>query len=476
MTRRTPAQYDWKELEFDETLMRKHFTRQKSKNVKGVVVHHMAMIGRGDGAANDAVYRAWQTRRASAQYAVDGKFVRQLVWDKDYAWATGSYVGNRDYLSIEHANSSGAPKWPVSDETVATGARLAAYIHWKYKLGRPVSGKTLRQHDEFASTACPGPYLGGTHWDDYVREVQRVYDGLVGTPAPIPAPPVPKPKPRTYIVRRGDNLTDIARRFGTTVANLVRWNRLRDPNRIDVGQELQVGEEEAPAATLPSRILNLLNWKLTLPVGTKDKPVEVKQKALAKFKDALHFYVRGPGVVFQAPVNGVTTPNSHYPRSELREMRANGTQNADWSNRSGAHDMRLVLAITRLPDKRDRADKPGVVCGQIHDDEDDVVMVRLRGTTLTAEMSKGKGQGSVSHLLDSNYRLGTKFYLRMIADRDGVRVRYQKSGTTKVIEQKINRVFTGGYFKAGCYTQANSSNGTGYGEVIIYDLDVKHAS
>lgn len=56
---------------------------------------------------------------------------------------------------------------------------------------------------------------------------------------------VPKPdKPEDekayqyYTVVRGDNLTKIAKRFGRTVAELVKWNSIANPNLIFVGQKL----------------------------------------------------------------------------------------------------------------------------------------------------------------------------------------------------------------------------------------------
>lgn len=42
----------------------------------------------------------------------------------------------------------------------------------------------------------------------------------------------------TYRVRKGDNLTKIARHFHTSVQALVRANNLRNPNRIIAGQVL----------------------------------------------------------------------------------------------------------------------------------------------------------------------------------------------------------------------------------------------
>lgn len=45
---------------------------------------------------------------------------------------------------------------------------------------------------------------------------------------------------RTYIVQRGDTLSGIALRFGTTVENLVRLNNIQNANLIFVGQTLQI--------------------------------------------------------------------------------------------------------------------------------------------------------------------------------------------------------------------------------------------
>ena len=55
-----------------------------------------------------------------------------------------------------------------------------------------------------------------------------------------PPPPPPPPTVCTYVVRRGDTLSAIARRFRTTVADLARANGITNPNRIFRGQVLIV--------------------------------------------------------------------------------------------------------------------------------------------------------------------------------------------------------------------------------------------
>lgn len=52
----------------------------------------------------------------------------------------------------------------------------------------------------------------------------------------------------TYIVQRGDNLTSIARRFGTTVTVLVELNKLATPGYLYVGQKLLI---PAAGGTVP---------------------------------------------------------------------------------------------------------------------------------------------------------------------------------------------------------------------------------
>src|SRR5690606_21637503 len=113
-------------------------------------------------------------------------------------------------------------------------------------------------------------------------------------------------------------------------------------------------------------------WKVTLPVaGSNGKPLE-----LYPFREyPPHVVFRNDGVLFNAPCVAISTENSKYPRSELREMTRSGGL-AAWSNAPGAgeHHMAVDLTITRIP-----VVKPHLVVGQIHDKDDDVIMIRLEG-------------------------------------------------------------------------------------------------
>lgn len=222
-------------------------------------------------------------------------------------------------------------------------------------------------------------------------------------------------------------------------------------------------------AELPSDVLDLTDWKLTLPIGSReapDEPLEIFQPELATYTIDPHFLLdaTATGVVFSAHAGGVTTDNSGYPRSELREMAEGGTENAAWSTTEGVHTMTITQFITHLPEV-----KPHVVAGQIHDSEDDVVMIRLEGSHLFVE-----GGGDELGTLEPDYALGTPFTVRLTASAGTIDVYYEDMATPTVT---LDRDADGCYFKAGAYTQSNLEQGDdadAYGEVVITELLVTH--
>ncbi|MCC6211132.1 MAG: peptidoglycan DD-metalloendopeptidase family protein [Burkholderiales bacterium] len=67
--------------------------------------------------------------------------------------------------------------------------------------------------------------------------------------AQVPAPAAPRAaRPEAYVVKRGDTLYSIALEHGVDFRDLARWNRLEDPSRIRIGQELRVTAPEEKTA------------------------------------------------------------------------------------------------------------------------------------------------------------------------------------------------------------------------------------
>ena len=256
--------------------------------------------------------------------------------------------------------------------------------------------------------------------------------------------------------------------------------------------EPQGGPTKPPSEVgYPADVLDLRNWKLTLPVDGNgdDRADEIRQPCLAvacydpsrkmydnpEFKvpfSSVWFHVtdNSDGVIFRAPVNGATTSGSDNARSELREL-APADEDGDeiearWSNKGPAvHTMELEQAINSTPRRY-----PSVVVAQIHNDDDDVILIKYREGRLFADADRG----DFDETLDENYRLGTRFKLRIQATQGQIRVTYNDAKTVTYKKESDTM-----YFKAGVYNQSNlekypDESPNSYGEVVIYKLKVTH--
>jgi hypothetical protein len=222
-------------------------------------------------------------------------------------------------------------------------------------------------------------------------------------------------------------------------------------------------ESGRAALKSPGELIDTNEWYLTLPTGKAGSPDTIEGSNLATYHSKF-FDLTGKrdGIVFHAGADGVTTKNSHYPRSELREM--NGTEKASWSNTTGTHTLEVREAFTKLPDS-----KPEVVGVQIHDAEDDVMQIRLEGKTLMVRYNDGGSEA----VLDPDYKLGTPFDTKIVAANGKVDVLY--NGQKKA---ELPLSGSGWYWKVGAYVQSNASKGEGSGsagEVVVYKADISHS-
>lgn len=225
---------------------------------------------------------------------------------------------------------------------------------------------------------------------------------------------------------------------------------------------------------MPSSVLDLSNWKITLPVdkngnaSTSCDPLEVTQPALASFSDQW-FQVVGNAVQFRANIEGCTTSNSSYPRSELREMTGGGKTEASWSTTTGTATMTVTESVDHLP-----AVKQQVVFAQVHGSSDDIAFGEATGQSNGTDLLDFNHNGTSWGTLDPAYVPGTRFTLKIVAAAGFIDVYY--NGVDKVHHAASA---TGCYFKAGDYTQSNVAKGHdapgAYGQVSISALSVTHS-
>lgn len=231
---------------------------------------------------------------------------------------------------------------------------------------------------------------------------------------------------------------------------------------------------QANPLSYPAQVLDLTNWKIQLPfdsAANPNRPVEVLQPQLATYRVHPWFGVApgNSGIVFRAPVNGVTTSGSIYPRSELREMTNNGRTTAVWSSTQGTHTLIVDEAITAIP-----ATKRHVVAAQILSGSNYVITARLEYPKLYINTG---GKNVVT--LDNNYTLGKRFTIKFVVNGGSTQVFYNGSATPSYT---LTKDYNSAYFKAGAYTQSNCStegnaslcNTNNFGEVIIYQVAVQH--
>jgi murein DD-endopeptidase len=101
-----------------------------------------------------------------------------------------------------------------------------AHLHFSFrKGGSPTMGQGNLDFEKFLNAPVAAP----------AKSVAPAK-----TPAKAKAPVKPKKGAKTYIVVKGDNLTKIAKAHGSTVAELVKLNGIKDKNKISIGQVLKV--------------------------------------------------------------------------------------------------------------------------------------------------------------------------------------------------------------------------------------------
>lgn len=248
--------------------IQKHLTKV-NKGVKGnnkvewIVVHFVGASGQ---AWDNANYFYNVYRGASAHYFVDPNNIVQVVEDDTPAWhvGDGSYSGkgkyngylgygatNNNAVGIELAQDVTTGEdvwhWQFDPETVNRAEWLIKQLQVKYN----VPDERVIRHYDVSGKLCPGnwQYNDWAKWREFKARLAGV-DGVVAT-GNNKSDGKPTVTAKTHLVKAGDTLSNIAKKYGVTVSQLVAWNDLASPNLIFPETHLFI-EQPKQTATVKS--------------------------------------------------------------------------------------------------------------------------------------------------------------------------------------------------------------------------------
>ena len=179
-----------------------------------------------------------EARKSTAAGGGFGNFVRLLhKINGEFYTTTYAHMGDGT-LKVKPGQKieAGTPLGKMASTGMSTGKHL----HWELQKGKKYvwndTGKNYIEPIAFFDALIKLESVKGTAKDETPAKAPVA-------PAPVHGPkPVAQParKASTYTVKRGDTLTRIASRNKTTVAALVKLNRIKDANKINVGQVIKL--------------------------------------------------------------------------------------------------------------------------------------------------------------------------------------------------------------------------------------------
>lgn len=257
-----------------------------------------------------------------------------------------------------------------------------------------------------------------------------------------------------------------------------------DDDAVDAGAPDAHEAPDAPHAGLdptvaPGGNFDLSIWQLQEPIGSAsapDSPNMVSPKDLMGpngFHDKYFFTDPQDGAMtFWDPENGVTTPNSNYPRSELREMTADGKA-ANWLA-PGTHTLSATVMATEIPDH--------TAVGQIHlgtgtppSTKPLLELFYYKSGKIEMSIEQSPAGGNSKPYPVGTRPLGSKwsYVIGLAGNTISLSI---DGGAAQTWQMSSTFNQEGMYFKAGNYDQSSGNDGSVSATVKFYALAVSHAN
>lgn len=218
-------------------------------------------------------------------------------------------------------------------------------------------------------------------------------------------------------------------------------------------------------------MIDLAMWNLSVPVGTPAATITTPQ-LINGYQDG--YFRSGNTLFFWAPVTGSTTDNAKYPRTELRETKADGRQ-YNWTYPQADNFLRAALTVNQVPSTGK------IVIGQIHCSQSTEPLLKveyqykekLKTGNIVAKLRRSPDAEieviTVAQGVPMNQRFSYSIHLTpagnltVNAFDSAWNVKLDSGWSTKLL-----------YFKAGVYTQDNTGYPTEGGAATFYKLTIAH--
>jgi hypothetical protein len=140
--------------------------------------------------------RVFHNKKGNSNYGIgtDGR-IAMYVEEKNGAWTSSNKANDMQAVTIEVANELLAPYWTVSalamnslinlctDICQRNGIKKLIWSDNKNERINGINGANMTMHCDFASTACPGPFL-----KQCMPNIADLVNQRLDAPAPIPVP------------------------------------------------------------------------------------------------------------------------------------------------------------------------------------------------------------------------------------------------------------------------------------------------
>ena len=156
---------------------------RQGSDVIGLWTHHQA---NGGGASVTDYMIGANDRDSHPTYSIEKNGELVGIVNPNLAPSSTFYANDRWAVSVEVANTAGAPDWPTSNGALESIARVAAHHAAespraafpieKNQPGVTQQGFVVGWHSQVRSTACPGPFITN-HIDWIVARANEIKNG-----------------------------------------------------------------------------------------------------------------------------------------------------------------------------------------------------------------------------------------------------------------------------------------------------------